>query len=162
MSTDDQRPSVERVIRVTIQGVVYECSSEQGDIKVYGEPLGENEFVLSPEDADALMSFLGEVHNIIDDDDDVPQRRARGSYRGGTTPYRRDNDDNDSHPQARNIDGTPDRRVGPRAPDDPRGKVLDPEHDGRLRGNEDERPNDPDRSRQREGGRRGGSARRER
>jgi hypothetical protein len=39
---------------------------------------------------------------------------------------------------------------------DNRGKVLHPETDGRLKGNESHRPNDPDRSAQAEGGRRGG------
>ena len=43
-----------------------------------------------------------------------------------------------------------------RNPDDSRGKVLRPDRDSRLRGNEDLRPTDPDRERNREGGRRGG------
>ena len=40
-----------------------------------------------------------------------------------------------------------------------RGRVANPETDGRLKGNEAFRPNDPDRSKQAEGGARGGQSR---
>lgn len=43
-----------------------------------------------------------------------------------------------------------------RGPDDRRGKVIDPQHDSRLKGNEVLRPTDPDRAKQAAGGRKGG------
>lgn len=48
------------------------------------------------------------------------------------------------------------RNVNDQTNSDGRGRVTNPETDGRLKGNESQRPNDPDRSAQAEGGRRGG------
>ena len=170
-------PGVQRFVRLNLQGVIYEASeNDHGDpvIRVRGEPLGDDEFELSDEEADNLMHFLEEFHDMSqggqrvtltvgqrgrsqqsrgdddEDDDDAGQRRT--GYR--TTAYTGRGRSNE-RAMARNLDGSPDRRTGPRSADDTRGKVLDPEHDGRLRGNERYRPNDPDREGNREGGRRG-------
>ena len=164
-------PGIQRFIRLDIQGVVYEASEdEDGEpvIKVSGDSM-DQEFLLSEEDAEHLLDFLEEFQGLSQqggrgrgvqrgrqqDEDDED-----GGYRGQTVPYRgrgTASRGDDNRPVARNIDGSPDKRTGPRAEDDTRGKVLDPEHDGRLRGNERYRPNDPDREGNRRGGRRGGN-----
>lgn len=166
-------PGIQRFIRLDVQGVIYEAAEgDDGEpvIKVSGEGL-EQEFELTEEDAENLQNFLEEFQDLgqgggrgrgrmsgrsrQDDDDDTGSR-----YSGSTVAYRGRGSQGrgqDERAMARNLDGTPDKRTGPRAENDTRGKVLDPEHDGRLRGNERFRPNDPDREGNRAGGRRGGS-----
>lgn len=164
-------PGIQRFIRLDIQGVIYEASEDDNGepiVRVKGEPLGDAEFELSEDDVDNLLSFLEEFQDL-----GQGQQSGRGTqsrqqdsdngssgYRGRTVPYRGRGTagrGQDERPVARNMDGTPDKRTGPRAEDDTRGKVLDPEHDGRLKGNEQFRPNDPDREGNRAGGRRGGN-----
>lgn len=173
-------PGIQRFVRLEVQGVVYEINEDDNGepvVRVYGDALGDEEFELHPEEVEDLRNFIDEFQELEQGngggrgrgrqsrsryEEDEEDNGGRGGYQGQTVSYRgrgssggRDN----NRGVARNIDGSRDKRVGPRDPNDTRGKVLDPEHDGRLRGNERYRPNDPDRERNREGGHRGGTSR---
>lgn len=139
------RVAVERRLRITVQDIVYEAvlGGEETGIVVYGGPLGNDEIQLDMEEIEELSDFFNEVmQESMQVEEDMPQPPHR------TTARRIESE----APAAAR--GEEDRIPGGQ------GRVKNPETDARLKGNEMNRPTDPDRSAQAEGGRRGGIARR--
>lgn len=123
---------IQHISRLTVQGITYEGVISGNDANVKVSD-GDR-----PEAATELSKE--DVDNVVEFFSSFQREQRRMTGEGGRGRGRRRGGDNPTG----------------------RGEVRNPETDGRLRGNESQRPNDPDRSKQAEGGAKGGSAPRER